>query len=336
MAGAGIETLTLDVSDAGAVAEAAAACDLVVGAVPGFLGYRTLEAVITTGKPAVDISFFPEDPLQLDEAARRTGSVVVVDAGVAPGLDNLILGHHDRSMKIDRFECLVGGLPKVRTWPFEYKAPFSPIDVIEEYTRPARYVEAGRTVTRPALSDPEIVEFDRVGSLESFNTDGLRTLIDTMPHIPNMKEKTLRYPGHIELIMALQESGFFSQESIRIDGTEVTPLAFTSRILTDNWRLRPDEAEFTVMRVTIEGESGGKPKRFVYELYDEFDEASQTSSMARTTGFTCSAVVELILNGHYQRVGVSPPELVGKEVGCFGRVVGYLAERRVTLQVSQT
>jgi len=88
----------------------------------------------------------------------------------------------------------VGGLPIVRQWPYEYKAVFSPLDVIEEYTRTARFVENGRVVTRPALTDLERVDFEGVGTLEAFNTDGLRTLIQTIP-APNMKEKTLRYPG---------------------------------------------------------------------------------------------------------------------------------------------
>ena len=327
----GLETVTLDVADRDALKRAAGPYDLVIGAVPGFLGFRTLETLITAGKPVVDISFFSEDALSLDALAKHTGSVAVIDAGVAPGLDNLILGHHDRSMKIERFECLVGGLPKHRRWPFEYKAPFSPIDVIELYTRPARFVEAGSTVTRPALSDPELIHFQGVGTLEAFNTDGLRTLIGTMRHIPFMKEKTLRYPGHIDLIKALRESGFFSEEKIGVNGAEITPLEFTSRLLMDHWHLEPDEPEFTVLRVTIEGTSGGRQERFVYNLYDEYDPASATSSMARTTGYTCAAIAELVLNGHFSKIGVSPPEIVGREVGCFGRVVGYLAERGVNL-----
>ena len=332
--GSNIATLILDVTDRNSLQSAVAPYDIVIGAVPGFLGFQTLETVIRSGKRVVDISFFPENALLLDELAKEMGVVAVVDAGVAPGLDNLILGHHDRSMNIARFECLVGGLPKRRNRPFEYKAPFSPIDVIEEYTRPARFVEGSQTVTRPALSDPELMDFDPVGTLEAFNTDGLRTLIDTMPHIPNMKEKTLRYPGHIDLIKALQDAGFFSEQVVHLDGAAIVPLKFTSQLLIDQWRLEPHEPEFTIMRVTVEGTADEETKRFVYDLYDEYDPETGVSSMARTTGYTCAAVAELVLNGHYGKKGVSPPEYVGREVGCFGRVVGFLAERRVKLQVT--
>lgn len=230
------------------------AFDLVISAVPGFLGYQTLKTVIECGTDIVDISFFPENALDLDSLAIRHDVTAIVDCGVAPGMGNILLGYHDARMKVTSFECLVGGLPVARRWPFSYKAPFSPVDVIEEYTRPARYVENGCLVTRDALSDPELIDFPGIGTLEAFNTDGLRSLIHTMPHIPNMKEKTLRYPGHIEYIRVLKESGFFGTDPVRlVDGSKVRPLDLTSRLLFDQWRLGEDEEEFTVMRVIVEG-----------------------------------------------------------------------------------
>jgi len=260
-AGQRIETRTLDVADTRALRDAVAPYDLVVSAVPGALGYRTLHTVIEAGRDIVDISFFPENALDLHDLAVKNGVTAVVDCGVAPGMGNLLLGYHDARMTVTAFECLVGGLPVERRWPFSYKAPFSPADVIEEYVRPARFVENGRIVTREALSDPELIDFDGIGTLEAFNTDGLRTLIHTMPHIPDMKEKTLRYPGHIEYIRVLRACGFFSGEKVRVDdGTEVAPLALTSKLLFDQWRLGDEEEEFTVMRVTIEGTDESTPE----------------------------------------------------------------------------
>ena len=182
-----------------------------MGAVPGFMGFATMEAVLEAGKPMVDISFFEEDPFRLDALAKEKGLIAVMDAGVAPGCGNLILGDLERRLDtITRFECLVGGLPVVRTWPFEYKAGFSPADVLEEYTRPARYVDHGEVVVRPALSEPELVDFPGVGTLEAFNTDGLRTLLRTVA-APFMQEKTLRYPGHAEKMRLLRDTGLFGR-----------------------------------------------------------------------------------------------------------------------------
>jgi len=279
--------------------------------VPGFMGYHTLKAVIEAGKNVVDISFFPEDALQLDSLAKEKNVTAIIDCGVAPGVSNLIIGRYNELMKIESFECYVGGLPKTRKKPFEYKAPFSPIDVIEEYTRPSRLKENGQIATKPALSETELIDFEEVGTLEAFNTDGLRSILFTMPHVPNLKEKTLRYPGHADLIIALQRSGFFSTESIRFKEEEIIPLQYTSAILINEWKLQPNEEEFTVIKVIIKGNIKGMPKTIEYTMLDRFDVATQTSSMSRTTGFTCTAMVNAFAKGLFNETGVFPPELVG-------------------------
>ena len=330
-----IEEMKIDLSNLDAVKEIVSDYDLVVGALPSFLGYQTLEAVIESGKNIVDISFLSEDPFELDQLAKERNVIAVVDCGVAPGMSNMILGHHNHKMKVEKFDCMVGGLPVVRSWPYKYKAPFSPIDVLEEYTRPARIVENGNVVTKPALSELETVEFDRIGSLEAFNTDGLRTLLKTMK-IPFMRERTLRYPGHAELMKVLDETGFFNKEPINVNGQVIVPIELTAKLLFPKWKLKDGEEEFTVMRVEIEGMENGEKKRYVYDLFDQYDKATQTSSMARTTGYTCSAVVNLILNNEFTPKGISPPEFVGADERCFKNVMEYLKARYVEYLPSQT
>lgn len=327
-----IKIVQLDVMNETDLKNTISSFDLVVCAVPGFLGYQTLKYIIESKKDVVDISFFPEDSLALQELAKAMGVTAIVDCGVAPGMSNLVIGHHNESMKIERFECLVGGLPKIKKWPFAYKAPFSPVDVIEEYTRPARYVENGHLVTKPALSDVAQVQFEGVGTLESFNSDGLRSLVFTMSHVPNMIEKTLRYPGHVEYIQVLKSSGFFDTTPIQVNGDKaVNPMEFTSKILFNEWKLGETEPELTVMRITVEGvNESGQNETIIYHLHDEFDEASSTSSMARTTGYTATAAVNLIIEDKFNKKGVFPPEWVGNEEGCFEYILAYLAERGVT------
>ena len=320
----------LDVTDTEALKEALSAFDIVLSAVPGFLGYNTLKTIIEAGKDVIDISFFPENALELGDLAVKNNVTAIVDCGVAPGMDNIILGRYNEILKLTDFECLVGGLPKEKRWPFCYKAPFSPIDVIEEYTRPARYVEQGQIVTRDALSDCEYVEFDKVGTLESFNTDGLRSILFTMSHIPNMKEKTLRYPGHVEYIKVLKQSGFFSEEPVDVKGNKVIPLELSSQILFREWKLNPGDEEFTVMRVTVKGENqNGDHERVVYDLYDEYCKKTNISSMSRTTGYTATAAVNLVLNNHFNEKGIFPPELIGKHEACFNYILSYLEDRGV-------
>jgi saccharopine dehydrogenase-like NADP-dependent oxidoreductase len=330
----GIKTKQLDFGDRVALASAVAPFDIVVGAVPGYLGLETARTVITAGKDMVDISFFPEDPFQLDSLARDNDVTVVTDCGVAPGMGNIILGYYNQRMNIDTYECLVGGLPVVREWPFEYRAVFSPIDVIEEYIRPARYVQHGAVVVKAALSDPELIQFDGVGTLESWNSDGLRSLIKTMPGIPNMIEKTLRYPGSIEYLRVLREAGFFSYSPVDVKGVSIRPIDMTAKLLFPKWKLKPGEEEFTVMRIRIGGEENGKPRSCEYNLLDRTDRPTGTLSMARTTGYTCTAVVNLVLNGKFRKKGISPPEYVGADEENFEFVVAYLKARGVNYSVS--
>lgn len=310
--------------------------DLVISAVPGFLGLQTIKTVINNKKDLVDISFLPEDVMFLDKMAKDKNVTVIMDCGVAPGMPNIIAGYHNELMKIENFEYMVGGLPIVRTFPFEYKAPFSPCDVVEEYTRPARYVENGKMIVKPAMSDTELIEFESIGTLEAFNSDGLRSLIYTLSNIPNMKEKTLRYPGHINMIKALKAAGFLDHSPIKVKGIDITPFEFSTEILFKAWKLDPNEKEFTVMRIILEGVENGINKKIVYDLYDEYDPTQKLSSMARTTGFTATAAADMIINNVFNKKGVFPPEFIGKYPECFKYILNYLSERKVNYTKIET
>jgi len=143
-----VNTILFDISNNSKLRELIQDFELIICAVPGFMGFKTLQTIIEEKKNVVDISFFPEDALELSNLAKKNNVTAIVDAGVAPGLSNLILGHYDSLYKVLYYACYVGGLPVEKNQPFEYKAPFSPIDVIEEYTRPARLYENSKIVTK--------------------------------------------------------------------------------------------------------------------------------------------------------------------------------------------
>jgi lysine 6-dehydrogenase len=330
----GVKVIRQDLNDRQTLFNIVQSYDLIVGAVPGFMGFKTVETVVEAGKNMVDISFFPEDAFLLDQKAKSKGVTIVTDCGVAPGVSNLVLGYHHKRMKVSDYVCLVGGLPVVREWPYEYKAVFSPIDVIEEYVRPARYKQNGAIVVRKALSDPELIHFDNVGTLESWNSDGLRSLLKTIPEVPNMIEKTLRYPGCIEYLRVLRESGFFSYSEVEVNGIKIRPIDVTAKLLFPKWKLKPGEEEFTVMRITVEGEENGSKKSYRYDVLDRTEKTSGTLSMARTTGYTCTAVVNLVLDGKFTRKGINPPEFVGEDEDNFRFIFNYLKDRNVNYQVS--
>ena len=324
-----ISTIQKDLSDSKSIKEIVKDFDIVLNAVPGFMGYNTLKAIIESSKDVVDIAFFPEDPFTLDELAKKNNVTAIMDCGVAPGMSNVLIGYIDHLLdKTETALIYVGGLPEVREWPYEYKAVFSPIDVIEEYTRPARYVENGNLITRPALSDAEYLDFPNIGTLEAFNSDGLRTLAETID-APNMKEKTLRYPGHIEKMAVLRETGFFNKEEIDIKGIKISPLEFTSKLLFPKWHLKEGESDITVMRVIVEGTKDGEKLRYTYDLFDRLDKETNTHSMARTTGYTATMAIRMLAKGLYEEKGISPPEFIGRKPECVRFILKGLEDRGI-------
>lgn len=324
-----IKTIQDDLSKTEKVRELIKPYDVVISAVPGFMGFQTLKAVIEAKKNVIDIAFFSEDPFLLDVLAKRNEVTAVVDCGVAPGMSSILVGHVNQLLdETHNVMIYVGGLPEVREWPYEFKAGFSPIDVIEEYIRPARYVENGRLVVKPALSEPELIHFPGVGTLEAFNTDGLRTLATTIS-APNMKEKTLRYPGHIEKMAVLRETGFFDKDKITINEAKIRPLDLTARLLFPKWKLNRNDKDITIMKLIVEGKKAEKKLCYTYELMDRHDSSTNTHSMARTTGYTATLVLRMIAQGLYKRKGVSAPEFIGQQPECVHYVLSGLKDRGV-------
>lgn len=311
-----VKTRVTDLADPAAIAQAIAPADLVVCAVPGFMGFSTLRTILENNKNVVDISFFAEDAFELDDLAKGRNLIAAVDCGVAPGIPDYLAGKLVGEMQIDDFEFLIGGLHFKGTGPNGYLPTFSPVDVWEEYIRPARYVRDNKLITMPPLSEPELLDFHMAGhrlTLEAFNTDGLRSLITTMKgRIPNMKEKTLRFPGHIGYIQELQRTG-----------QPWTP---------NKWTPKDDEDEFTIMQINFRGSQNGQPKKISYDMFVTWDPETRMSSMSRSTGYSCTGVVRCVLEGLYKQKGISPPSYIGSAPGCADRTFQHLIERGIILE----
>jgi saccharopine dehydrogenase-like NADP-dependent oxidoreductase len=327
-----VETQRVDLGSPEAVTKSVAPFDLVVGALSSTIGLQTLRAVIEAGKPYCDISFMSENAWELSDLAKARGVTCVVDCGVAPGVSNLLSGYGAHLLEpCERIEIYVGGLPLERRWPFEYKAGFSPHDVIEEYTRPSRVVEHGQVVIKEALSEPELMDLPGVGTLEAFNTDGLRSLAYTLK-VPFMKEKTLRYPGHIELMRVFRHTGLFGKEPIKVGDATVRPLDVTAALLFPRWTFEEGEADLTVMRILAEGRDrneGGRRMRHTWDLFDRHDPATNLRSMSRTTAFAATSMAALMARGMVKEPGVHPPEVLAKVPGLVDAFLAEYAKRGV-------
>ncbi|MEM6996177.1 MAG: saccharopine dehydrogenase C-terminal domain-containing protein [Myxococcota bacterium] len=332
----GVAVAHADLSDASALSAFAAESDVVLAALPSHLGLATLRTVLEAGKNCVDVSFMPQDATSLSRLAREKGAVAVVDCGLAPGLSNMAAGYAKRIMHVcEMLEIYVGGLPAERRWPFQYKAPTSPSDVIEEYTRPANVVQGGKRIVRQAMSDPELIDFPGVGTLEAVLTDGLRTLLHSLK-VPFMSERTLRYPGHIELMRVLRQTGMFSKKPIEVKGQTVVPLDVTHALLGKQWAYADGEEDLAVMRVVARGVERGDPVRYQWDLQNTYDRETSTRAMARCVGFTAAIMARMIVDGRFDRAGVHAPETVGQQEGLLPSMLEALAERGVVVAQTRT
>ncbi len=325
-----IRTAAADLSHPGVIRELLSSCDMAVGALPGHLGFFALTEVLAAKKPYVDISFMAEDPRQLRETAKAASVPVLYDFGVAPGMSNLIAAMEAKRLsKPVRIAISVGGLPRTPRPPWGYEAPFSPADVVEEYIRPARVRVDGRTVDKPALSETMRVDMPGVGELESFLTDGLRSLLDTVD-CPNMEERTLRYPGHRDKIQLLLDTGLLSETPVKINDVTIVPADLTRRLLEAAWQTPKTADELTVMQITAAGLDGNRRVERTVHLYDETDRTRNETSMARTTGFPAALAVRALAQGAlHLSPGIHPPESVASDEGFVTFLFEGLAKRNV-------
>lgn len=298
-----------DCSEPGAAARLIAGYDLAVGALPARLGYGAMQAAIEAKRPLVDVSFSAENPLSLDAGARAAGVAIVPDCGLAPGLSHLAAGHASTQGPLEELLIDVGGVAQDSSRPYGYVVTWSLEDLLEEYVRPARLVRGGETVTLPVFSALERVQVDGAGEMEAFLSDGLRTAIETFPEVPNMAERTLRWPGHVEQVRPLLESGRFLAE-------------FREKCVVDE----PRDLVALVVRVRWKD---GRRERMT--LVDRWDDAAKQTAMSRTTALTTAVTAQLLAQGGAREAGVHPLEHVGRDGAAYGFIVDQLASRGVRL-----
>jgi lysine 6-dehydrogenase len=277
--------------------------DFAVGALPSRLGFGAMRAAIEARRPLVDVSFSAEDPLTLDAEARAAGITIVPDCGLAPGLSHLLVGRAAHEGGTPRSATiLVGGVAEDHTTPYGYCVTWSLDDLMEEYTRPARIVREGQETVVPVFSGLERVRVDGVGEMEAFYSDGLRTLLHTLPGVKDLGEMTLRWPGHVAAIQPLLGTGRLRDELAR-------------RCTLDPPR------DLVAMVVRVHWDHRGE----AVTLVDRYDAATGRTAMSRTTALTTAAVARLAAQGGLGEPGVRPLELVARDPRACQFVLDTLA-----------
>jgi len=305
--------------------------DLVVGALPGDIGYQSVKAAIDANVDLVDVSYMPENPLTLNKDAVKAGVMIIPDCGVAPGISNVFIGHAIGKLdNVESVHVMVGGLPEESVPPLGYTLTWSSEGLIDEYTRRAKIVENGEVKEVEALTGLEEVEFPGAGKFEAFYTDGLRTLLHTTKDVKTMWEKTLRYPGHVEKIRLLKALGFFDERPIEVENVCLSPRKITVKLFEAKLR-RPEIKDILAMKVEISGMKEGLKKRYIYHLLDRYDEKRGVTAMARTTAYPASILAQLTAQEIIEERGVVPLEKLCVEEEIFNKILAELEKRHIKI-----
>ena len=308
--------------------------DLIIEALPGSLGFKVMRLASELCVDTVSVSYTPENPLILHEKFKKCKSILIPDAGFAPGISNILVGHASTLFdSLEDVRIYVGGLPEKPIGPLKYVITFSVDDLIDEYLRKARIIRDYNIVHLDSLESVEIVEIPRFGVFEAFYTDGLRTILYSMAgKIRNAFEKTLRYPGHIEGMKLLRELGFMDEEPLNIEGHKVIPRKFLSEILKRKLLL-PNVRDIAILFLRINGSKHTSKTKLQYLVWSEYDASRGLSAMSKITGFTTYSIAKVVMNySNRLDYGVIPPEYLGMDDVIYKCIVNDLLKKGIKLE----
>ncbi len=306
--------------------------DVAVGALPGSMGFQSCKASIAAGVDMIDFSYMPEDALALNRQALKANVCVIPDCGMSPGLSNILVGHALNNLdRIKSIHIFTGGLPEKPVPPLGYVITWSIHDLIDMYSRRVNLVRESKIKQVEAMNGLEKRMIPKVGRLEAFYTDGLRTLLHTVADAEEMWEKTLRYPGHIAKIKLLRECGFFDEKPITIGNTTVSPRELTARLL-EKKLMMPKIRDVAIVSVEIIGVKDGREMEYIYRMLDRYDEKHRVTAMARTTAYTASVVTKLIVSKVIKEKGVIPPEKLGSNNLLYEKFWNEMKKRGIKVE----
>jgi lysine 6-dehydrogenase len=329
-----VRLLPLDARNGVAVRAAMENVDACMNALPYYFNLGITEAAVERGVHYCDLggnTAIVFDQLKLDEEAKAADISIIPDCGLAPGMVNILAALGIAALeRTESVKIRVGGLPQDPRPPLNYQIVYSLEGVLDYYTTPSWVVRDGEPVQVDALSEIEHIEFpEPVGTLEAFHTaGGLSTMPWTQKGIPHMEYKTLRYPGHAELVHAIRSLGLLEMEPVTVKGgAQVVPRDAFIACVEPHLR-RPDGRDLVALRVIVEGYKEGAQTRITYELIDYYDAENDVSAMERTTGYSLSITGQMQAMGEVNGTGAQTPD-----VAMPGEAyVHALAERGVRIQ----
>ncbi|KAB7705597.1 L-lysine dehydrogenase [Bacillus aerolatus] len=286
--------------------------DVAVACLPHSLSLAAIKAAISAKCHLVDLvgSKF-EEKMKLDQHAREAGVIIMPGCGVAPGITNFLAAQGIELLdEADEAVMICGGIPRYPVPPLWYQVVFRLESVLGLYTRPALAAEGGKLIELPPLSGLEKLTFpDPVGNCEAVITDAHSTAYTLKDKVKKLYEKTVRYEGHWEKMNVLGQLGFLDEQPLDIDGHQISPRAFSEKVLAPKMQGSSKE-DITVVRVEVSGIKDGKQTKYMWEMVDLFDHERNITSMAKTTALPAMLLANWIAMKKITDVGIVPIENV--------------------------
>jgi lysine 6-dehydrogenase len=305
-----LAVLKVDVRDRANMRDVMRGHDATLGAIPYYLGYDMAAMAVELGMHYADLGGNVEVVRRqetLHDAARANGVSVIPDCGLAPGLVNVLAAEAVRRLdECDALRLYVGGLPQHPKPPLNYSIVYSLEGVLDYYTTPSWVLRDGQPAQMEALSEVESVKFPRpLGTLEAFHTGGG---LSTMPwsfigKIPTMEYKTLRYPGHADMMRVIRDVGLLDTDPVEVDGARVVPRHAFMAVVGPRLR-QPQVEDLVALKVVAKGKRKGRRAVVGFQVLDHFDARNKITSMMRTTGYSLSVTGQMQLDGRIKAPGV--------------------------------
>lgn len=312
-----LQPLEIDARDQRDLTEVMQGCAVVCCALPYHFNLAALEAAVAAGAHYCDLGGNTEmvlDQKRRHAAAAERRLAMVVDCGVAPGMVNILAAEGIRGLdRVRSVRMMVGGLPQHPEPPLGYQVVYSLQGVLDYYTTRPWVLRGGVPIQVEALSEVEELDFEGVGRLESFHTaGGLSTMAQRYAgRIDSMEYRTLRFPGHAQIMRAIRDLGLLEEQPVRVDGALVVPRRLFLEVAGPRLRRDPRESpDQVVMRVEVRGEQGGREITRRWDLHDRYDRETGMTAMMRVTGFSLAVTATLLTDGIIPAGVWAPDEVV--------------------------
>lgn len=280
--------VTQNVADPVALKKSLTGLDAVISCLPFHLNVAIAQIAHDSGMHYFDLTEDVPTTRAILEMSKTAKGVMAPQCGLAPGFIGIVGAHLAKNFTTLRsIELRVGALPQHPRGKLGYALNWSPEGVINEYINDCDVIRNGQQQSVPALEGLETILVHGL-ILEAFTTSGgLGTMCETyMGKVQELNYKTMRYPGHCELMRFLLNELYLRDER-----------DLANKLLRN--ALPAVDEDVVFVHAAVEGQKEGRLSREEYvRAYPAMElEGKSWRAISWTTAASIASVVEMVAAG---------------------------------------